>query len=55
MATVGYNFNKAEALWGKEQRDLLYRAFMTVDKDRCTAEWAVGIRGTASRGQAHRL
>jgi hypothetical protein len=32
MATVGYDFDKAEALWGKTQRDLLHSTFF---RDRC--------------------
>jgi hypothetical protein len=48
MATVGYDFDKAEALWGKTQRDLLLSAFFRVDANHRTAEWAVGLRGNAS-------
>jgi hypothetical protein len=49
MATVGYDFDKAEALWGKTQRDLLHSAFFRVDANHRTAECrAVGLRGNAS-------
>jgi hypothetical protein len=48
MATVGYDFDKAEALWGKPQRDLLHSAFFRVAADHRTFEWAVGLRGDAS-------
>ena len=49
MATLGYDFDKAEALWGKTQRDLLHSAFFRVAAElHRTAEWAVGLRGNAS-------
>ena len=48
MATVGYDFSKAEALWGKPQRALLHSAFVKVEEKHRTAEWAVGLRGDAS-------
>jgi hypothetical protein len=48
MATVGYDVGKAQALWGKPQRDLLHSAFFRVRAEHRTAEWAVGLRGDAS-------
>jgi hypothetical protein len=51
MGTVCNDFIKAEALWGKTQRDLLYSAFMKVLPNHCNAAYAVGGRGPCSNGE----
>jgi hypothetical protein len=49
MATINFCWEKARKIWGKQQRDMLYDAFMRVNPPwKRTASYAVGIKGTAS-------
>jgi hypothetical protein len=45
MATVGFDYVKAGALWGRTQRRLLHGTVMLVPKAKRLASYAVGLRG----------